>query len=69
MASSSITPRLLSAKKAAEYVGLPYTSLRDCVFRGEIAVVRFGAGSRQRWYFQKSDLDKLVDSHTTKGVA
>jgi hypothetical protein len=51
--------RLLPAKVAAAESGLPYTSLRDLAFRGEIPVVRFGS----RWYFERTDLDALIAKH------
>lgn len=55
-------PRLLSAKAAARYLGIPYTSLRGCAFRGDIAVVKFG----RSWFFERADLDRLIESHKEK---
>jgi hypothetical protein len=52
-------PRLLSAKRAAEFLGLPYTSLRDVAFRGELLVVKVAS----RWYFDVRDLELFVESH------
>lgn len=52
--------RLLGAKDAARYLGIPYTSLRDLAFRGEVPIVKFG----RRWFFKLADLDALIDSHT-----
>lgn len=54
------TPRLLPAKRAAAELGVPYTTLRDCVFRGELRVVRIG----RAWYFKRRDLDDLVERLT-----
>lgn len=51
--------RLLSAKRGAEYVGIPYTTLRELAFRGEIAVVKLG----KSWWFTRADLDRLIESH------
>jgi len=52
-------PRLLDAKTAALALGLPYCTLRDVAFRGELAVVKVG----RRWYFDRRDLVKFIDSH------
>lgn len=55
-------PRLVPAKRAAEELGVPYSSLRDRVFAGELAVVKFG----RAWYFERAALDRLVESHTER---
>ncbi|MCX6543781.1 MAG: helix-turn-helix domain-containing protein [Acidobacteria bacterium] len=52
-------PRLLDAKTAARALGLPYTSLRDATFRGELAVVKVG----RRWFFDRRDLERFIESH------
>jgi len=57
-------PRLLSAKRAAEYMGLPYTSLRDAAFRGELLVVKVAS----RWYFDTRDLENFIQSHKERLV-
>lgn len=49
-------PRLLSAKKAATELGIPYGSLRDATFRGLIPVVKIG----RAWYFDREDLAAFV---------
>ncbi|MDP3719867.1 MAG: helix-turn-helix domain-containing protein [Acidobacteriota bacterium] len=48
--------RLLPAKGAARDMGIPYTSLRDLVLRGEIPVVKIGTA----WYFDRRDLDRFI---------
>ena len=58
--ASSPAPRLVPAKRAAEQLGVPYTTLRDLVFAGQIPVVKFG----RRWFFERTDLDRLVETHT-----
>jgi excisionase family DNA binding protein len=60
-------PRLLSAKKAAAYLGIPYTSLRDLHFRGELPAVKFGNGKYRVWYFERRELDALIERHTERG--
>jgi excisionase family DNA binding protein len=53
-------PRLLSAQSAAKYLGIPYTSLRDIVFRGHLPVVR--VPDCRRWWFDRRDLDRAVEA-------
>ena len=48
--------RLLPAKGAARELGIPYTSLRDLAFRGQIPVVKIGSA----WYFDRRDLDRFI---------
>jgi excisionase family DNA binding protein len=52
--------RLLPAKQAAAEIGLPYTSLRERVFKGELPVVKLG----RAWYFKRTDLDAFIERHT-----
>jgi excisionase family DNA binding protein len=49
--------RLASAVAAARELGIPYTTLRELALRGEIPVVRLG----RAWYFERRDLDRLVE--------
>ena len=57
---NQVGPRLLSAQAAARYLGLPYTSLRDIVFRGHLPVVR--VPDCRRWWFDRRDLDSAVEA-------
>lgn len=57
-------PRLLPAKRAADYMGVPYSSLRDAAFRGELLVVKVGS----RWYFDLRDLEQYIVSHKERLV-
>jgi excisionase family DNA binding protein len=50
--------RLIAAKHAASELGIPYTTLRDVVFRGELAVVKIGTA----WYFDRNDVDQYVQT-------
>ena len=52
-------PRLLSAKRAAGFLGLPYSSLRDAALRGELLVVKVAS----RWYFDVRDLEQFIQAH------
>ncbi len=54
--------RLLSAKQAAREYGLAYGTLRDLVFRGRLPVVRFDVSKFARWFFERRDLDRLIES-------
>ena len=54
--ATSSTPQLGPAKKIARKKGIPYTSLRDVAFRGEIPVVKIG----RAWYFDESDVDTWI---------
>jgi excisionase family DNA binding protein len=55
-------PRLVPAKQAAAELGIPYTTLRDLHFAGEIAVVKFG----RAWYFDREALEALIARHTER---
>jgi excisionase family DNA binding protein len=50
------TSRLVPAKVAAAETGIPYTSLRDLAFRGEIPVIKVG----KAWYFDRRDLENWI---------
>ena len=52
-------PRLLSAQDAAKYLGLPYTTLRDCALRGHLPVVR--VPDCRRLWFDRRDLDRALE--------
>jgi hypothetical protein len=54
--------RLVSAKKASEETGIPYTSLRDAAHRGLIPVTRVN----RAWYFARADLDAFIRSRTDR---
>jgi hypothetical protein len=49
--------RLIPAKAASDETGIPYTTLRDRVFRGELPVVKLGTA----WYFERKDLNALIE--------
>jgi excisionase family DNA binding protein len=54
-----LSSRLFSAKVASIETGLAYTTLRDIVFRGELAFVRVG----RAWYFDRRDLENWIANH------
>ncbi len=56
--TSPLAPRLESAKVTSRRIGIPYGSLRDLAFRGEIPVVKVG----RAWYFDRVDIDRWIES-------
>jgi excisionase family DNA binding protein len=55
------TTRLVPAKRAARELGVPYSTIRDSVHRGELAVIRLGRSVRHAaWYFERRDLDSWI---------
>ncbi len=55
-------PQVRKFKEAAESSGIPYTSLRDAYFRGELAVVMIG----RAWYVDVAELARFVERHTRR---
>jgi hypothetical protein len=51
-------PRLVPVKRSAAENGIPYTSLRDIVHRGEIPVIKIGRAQ----YVESSDVDRWIAS-------
>jgi excisionase family DNA binding protein len=51
------TSRLIKAKRAAEDIGIPYTTLRDVAIRGEIPIVRVG----RALYVERRDVDLWIE--------
>jgi hypothetical protein len=61
MRNKSVPPlmtRLVSAKDASRETGIPYTTLRDRTFKGEIPVVKIG----RAWYYDRKDLDAFINA-------
>jgi hypothetical protein len=56
--ASNPSARLAPAKQIARELGVPYTSLRDAHFRGEIEVVKLG----RAWYYDRNDVNRWIDS-------
>lgn len=54
--------RLIPIKRGAERIGLPYTSVRDMCFKGELHVFRSG----RRWYLDQRELDQWVEGRLEK---
>jgi hypothetical protein len=58
MKNTDVKPRLSKLTTAARESGLPYTTLRDLHFRGELPVVKVG----RAWYVDRRDLDRAIDA-------
>ncbi len=52
-------PRLLPVKRWAAQAGIPYSSARAIVHRGEIAIVRIGRAQ----YLEQADGDRWIAMH------
>lgn len=51
--------RLLSLQQASAFTGIPSTSLRDIVFRGDLPIVRIP--NCRRWWFDRRDLEQAIE--------
>jgi hypothetical protein len=56
-----MSPRLLSLKDAASWLGLTLWAMRERVWAGDIPVVRFDGG--RKMYIDKLDLEQFIQSH------
>jgi len=58
------SPRLLSIKEAAEYLGLKVYALRKLVQDGELPVVRFTKGKtpNRKMYVDLHDLEEMIEN-------
>jgi excisionase family DNA binding protein len=60
------TPRLLTLKKAAEYLGLTTGAMRERVWAGQIPYVKFPGG--RKIYIDVRDMDRFIDQNKTTFV-
>lgn len=60
------SPKLLTLKEAAKYLGLTEWSLREKVWKGQITFVRT-PGAR-KIYFAVEDLDQFIEDNRTRYV-
>jgi len=61
--TNPVGPRLLSLKDASAYMGLSQWTIREIVWRGNLAVVKSHKDARKRW-FKREDLDAWIDRNT-----
>ena len=56
--SNPTSPRLLTLKKAADYLGLTVWALRERIWAGHIPCIRFPGG--RKMYIDTADLDSFI---------
>ena len=54
-------PRLLSLKKAAEYLGLTTWAMRERIWAGEIPVIRFNGG--RKMFIDVQDVEQFIEQN------
>jgi excisionase family DNA binding protein len=54
-----VTGRLMPAKAAAAFLGVPYTSLRSWALTGKVPFVR--APGERRMRFDRRDLERVIE--------
>ena len=54
-------PRLLSLKKAAEYLGLTTWAMRERIWGGEIPVIRFNGG--RKMFIDVQDVERFIEQN------
>lgn len=57
--ATDVRSLLVAAKPAAEVLGVPYTTIRDLVFKGKLPVVKVG----NAWYFDRRDLEQFIEQN------
>jgi excisionase family DNA binding protein len=57
---------LVSLTAAASELGIPYSSLREVLVRGELKHVRLSG--RGRYWVRRTDLDKFIENSTEEGI-
>ena len=58
MANTTHLTRLEPIKRTSQRIGVPYGSLRDAHFRGELPVVKVG----KAWYLERADVDRWIET-------
>ncbi|MBC8392397.1 MAG: DNA-binding protein [Deltaproteobacteria bacterium] len=56
-----MTPRLLSLKRAAEYMGLTVWAMRERIWAGQIPVVQFPGG--RKMFVDIQDIEKFIQNN------
>jgi hypothetical protein len=59
--ANPMSPRLLTLKGAAEYLGLTVWAMRERIWAGQIPVVQFPGGRKQ--YVDVRDLNQFIEAH------
>ena len=63
MKKALIEPRLLKTSQAARYLSMGKSTLREKTRAMGLAYVQFG----QNWYYDRRDLDALIEQHRKHG--
>ena len=67
---SSVAPNprstLVSLPAAATEIGIPYSSLREAVVRGDLRHVRLSG--RGRYWLKRADLERFIERSTEAGM-
>lgn len=61
-----MSPRLLTLKKAAEYLGLTTWAMRERIWAGDLPVVRFPGG--RKMYIDTQDINQFIDNNKERYV-
>ena len=61
--ANSMIPRLLTLKKAAEYLGITVWGMRERIWAGDIPVFKFPGGRKQ--FIDTQDLEKFIARNKT----
>jgi len=61
--TNSMTPRLLTLKQAASWLGLTVWAIRERIWSGQIPVVRFPNG--RKMYIDTTDLEAFIERNKT----
>lgn len=57
---------LVSLPAGAKEIGIPYSSLREAVLRGDIKHVRLSG--KGRYWLKRADLERFIERSTEAGV-
>ena len=66
MSSPPVSPRLLTLKDAAQWLGLTVWAMRERIWNGHIPYVRFDGG--RKIYVDVSDLESFIEKYKTTYV-
>ena len=58
MSQATAATRLIKPSQIQREIGIPISTLRDAVHRGELPVIRIGKG----WFLERTDVNHWLDS-------
>ena len=61
--SEPLSPRLLTLKAGADYLGLTVWGMRERIWAGDIPVVRFAGG--RKMFIDRMDLETFIQKNKT----